>query len=800
LPTRSPIKRRGQSRLAKKPPARAGRPNAGASPATKAARMPNADFRMLANALPQIIWTCSAAGVLEWVNDRWTEVTGLGLEASLRPKGALEAVHPEDRGPMQERFADALAASAPCEIEYRIRDRQGRYRYHLARVSPVRREDGSIQRWIAATFDVHARREAEEALRLSERRFEAVFQLSPQPTAITRAKDGACLHVNDALLEMTGFARGEFVGKTAVELGLWAPEARVHFLEHVDDESHAPPEVQVVRKDGAKVRTIVRAAAIDFGGEPCIITTAMDVTEQRRVESALRESEACARARADELTTLTEAVPAMVLIAQDPECREVRTNHTGREILRMGATDNVSKTAYDPEATRHFTVFIDGVEVPAGDLPLQRAARGEEVRENEQEIRFDDGQVVHLFGSVVPLRDTEGAPRGSIGAFVDVTRLKRAEAAMREADRRKDEFLALLSHELRNPLAPILNAAELIRSGPDGGRSPEGEVILRQSRHLQRLVDDLLEVSRVATGKVTLSRRPLDVGSVISRAIEATRPLFEQQRHSLAVELRDDELVVDADEVRLTQVVSNLLSNAARYTPSGGHVWVKAARQGAEVVVEVRDDGVGIDASLLPHVFETFVQGARGPDRAQGGLGLGLSLVQSLTALHGGTVEARSDGPYRGSTFTVRLPAAGALHLAADDVEIRAPRRARTAQLRRVLIVDDNRDGAEMVSYLLTRAGHEVRVAHDPEQALLALDGFRPHVAILDIGLPIMDGYTLGRELRARLADAPPVLVALSGYGQEHDKAESKRAGFAHHLSKPVDADTLVDVVTSVAD
>ncbi len=755
---------------------------------------------MLSNALPQIIWTCSATGALEWVNERWTEVTGLGLEDSLKPEGALGAVHPDDRGPLLAQFADALAASTPCEIEYRIRDRQGNYRYHLARVAPVRREDGRIQRWIAATFDVHARHEAEAALRLSEHRFEAVFQLSPQPTAITRKRDGACLHVNDALLEMTGFTRDEFVGKTAVELGLWAPEARVHFLEHVNDDSRRTSEVQLVRKDGAMVNAIVRAAAIDFGGEPCIITTAMDVTEQRRAESALRESEARARARADDLATLTEAVPAMVLIAQDPECRDVRTNRTGREILRMGATENVSKTADDPEATRHFKVFVDGAEVPPGDLPLQRAASGEEVRGYEEEIRFDDGQVVHLYGSVVSLRNADGAPRGSLGAFVDVTPLKRAEAAMREADRRKDEFLALLSHELRNPLAPILNAAELIKGGPAGERSPEGEVILRQSRHLQRLVDDLLEVSRVATGKVTLSKSLLDVGSVISRAVEATRPLFEQQRHSLAVELRDDGLVVDGDEVRLTQVVSNLLSNAARYTPCGGHVWVRAASRGAAVVIEVSDDGLGIEASLLPHVFDTFVQGARGPDRAQGGLGLGLSLVRSLTALHGGAVEARSDGPHRGSTFTVRLPAAGSLPPRTPDVEMRAPKHGSKAQLRRVLVVDDNRDGAEMVSHLLTRAGHEVRIAHDPEQALLALDGFRPHVAILDIGLPMMDGYTLGRELRSRLADAPPVLVALSGYGQEHDKAESKRAGFARHLSKPVDADTLVDVVASVAE
>ena len=366
---------------------------------------------------------------------------------------------------------------------------------------------------------------------------------------------------------------------------------------------------------------------------------------------------------------------------------------------------------------------------------------------------------------------------------------------MREADRRKDEFLALLSHELRNPLAPILTAAQLMQLRGDVATPREREVIIRQVQHLVRLVDDLLDVSRVARGKVTLAKRPLEIVTVVAKAVEATAPLLEQRRHRLELAVPSEGLLVDADEVRLTQVVSNLLTNAARYTGSGGRIDVSAAREGGEVVLRVRDNGQGIEPALLPHIFEMFVQGARGSDRSQGGLGLGLALVQTLTVLHGGTVSARSEGLGRGSEFTVRLPAAAP---AAEATH--APEREGRAGARgqRVLIVDDNRDGAEMISALLADAGYEVRLAGDPSQALAAAQAFRPEVAILDIGLPVMDGYTLGRELRARQSDAPPILIALTGYGQEQDRRRSADAGFTLHLVKPVDPEKLTHVVDAL--
>ena len=373
--------------------------------------------------------------------------------------------------------------------------------------------------------------------------------------------------------------------------------------------------------------------------------------------------------------------------------------------------------------------------------------------------------------------------------------LSRAEASRAEAEREsraKDEFLAMLGHELRNPLSPIVSAVELLRRrGQEGAR--ELAVIDRQAQHLVHLVDDLLDVARITRGRIALRIEPVRLASAVARAAETTGPILEGRQHRLTVNMPSD-LVVRGDAVRLAQVVGNLLSNAARYTPPGGHIEVRARREGGRAVLEVEDDGQGMPAELVPRVFDLFVQGPRALDRPEGGLGLGLTLVRRLVELHGGSVAARSAGPGRGSTFTVTLPAGMEAPAAAPSPA--APRRGLG---HRILVVDDNADSAELMTELFREAGHEVVSAHDGLAALRAIEGFVPEIAVLDVGLPAMDGYDLAGRIAQRLGRRAPAFVSLTGYGQPSDRERSRVAGFVRHVVKPADPQALLDLIEEVA-
>ena len=375
-------------------------------------------------------------------------------------------------------------------------------------------------------------------------------------------------------------------------------------------------------------------------------------------------------------------------------------------------------------------------------------------------------------------------------------RLSEAVQRAQEADRKKDEFLAILGHELRNPLAPIVTALDLMMMSGKGGFEREREVIRRQAEHLIRLVDDLLDISRVTREKLQLKREPLELWSVISHAIEVASPLFEQRHHRLVVDVPRTGIRVEADGVRLSQVFANLLANAAKYTEPGGQIAIRAQLAGTRIDVVVEDNGKGISTSLLPHIFEPFVQSDRTIDRAAGGLGLGLALVKSLTQLHGGTVTAHSDGPGKGSRFVVSLPQLSHVPTHAEEDTTQRLAIVETPS-RRVLVVDDNADAADTLADVLRKVGYDVAVAHDAPQALDIAAKFRPAIALLDIGLPVMDGYELARHLREQLAK-PPRLVAVSGYGHDADLARSRAAGFEVHLGKPVAMDVLVNVLGSL--
>jgi signal transduction histidine kinase len=378
-------------------------------------------------------------------------------------------------------------------------------------------------------------------------------------------------------------------------------------------------------------------------------------------------------------------------------------------------------------------------------------------------------------------------------AELDRQRLDEALHQAEAANRAKDEFLAMLGHELRNPLAPIATAVQLLnmRRDPDA-RRPELAVIDRQVKHVIRLVDDLLDVSRITRGKVQLKRSRIEASQVVSDAVEMASPLLEQRRHHLTVSVARGGLPLDADDARLAQVVANLLTNAAKYTEPGGEISIAATVEDGEVVIRVRDNGRGIAGEMLSRIFELFVQGQRSPDRAEGGLGLGLALVRSLVELHGGSVSAHSDGPGCGSEFVVRLPEAPVESAAPDVAAVVSPAGGFSPQ-KRVLLVDDNGDAAELLGEVLRSAGHQVAIAHDGPEALGLLQQFHPEVAVLDIGLPVMDGYELARRLRKSFRQLR--CIAVTGYGQETDRARSRQAGFELHLVKPVDVSALLQAV-----
>lgn len=374
----------------------------------------------------------------------------------------------------------------------------------------------------------------------------------------------------------------------------------------------------------------------------------------------------------------------------------------------------------------------------------------------------------------------------------EVEQRRRAEEALREADRRKDQFLATLAHELRNPLAPLRNALQILRlAGHDRQASEEAhELMERQLSQMVRLVDDLLDVARISCNKIELRRARVDLGAVIRNAVDTSRPLIEAAGHELSLTLPDRAIHVDADALRLAQVFSNLLNNAAKYTEPGGSIAIAAERQGSEVVVAVRDSGVGIEAEKLPVVFDLFAQVDRTLERSQGGLGIGLTLVKQLTELHGGSVEARSAGHGQGSEFVVRLPIAAVTTMPTSDVSTGELPSVHSTRLR-VLVVDDNKDSARTLERLLSIMGHETRTAYDGGEAMELARSYRPDVILLDIGLPVMSGYEAARSIRCQPWGQDVLMVALTGWGQEDDRRRSREAGFDVHLVKPVEPDVL---------
>lgn len=433
---------------------------------------------------------------------------------------------------------------------------------------------------------------------------------------------------------------------------------------------------------------------------------------------------------------------------------------------------------------------------------LRRIRRGEAIRHYETTRRHKNGTLLDISLSVSPIHDATGKVIGASKIARDIGERKRMEEALRDSDRRKDEFLAMLSHELRNPLATIRNSVQLLRMDP--GDTMQRKVLApleRQVSTLTRLVDDLMDVSRVTMGRVHLQRCDVAVDRVVRDAADSVRREMRHRKHTFTISAIDRNLIVNVDVVRLEQVVVNLLTNAAKYTPDGGTIALTVKREGREAVLRVQDSGIGIRPELLPHVFALFSQGATTLDRAKGGLGIGLALVKHLVEMHGGSVEARSAGQGEGSEFVVRLPLVESSERPGERAEAPLSDGSKgDDHSLRVLVVDDNRDSADLQATLLQHNGHEVRTAYDGTDALKVALQFLPDVVLLDIGLPEIDGYEVAYRMRQKDVLDGVVLIAMTGYGQPEDRLRSQAVGFDHHLVKPAEFAELQNILASVRD
>jgi PAS domain S-box-containing protein len=664
-------------------------------------------------------------------------------------------------------------------------------------VDPGRRVAELQQQARALEAEVARHRLAEATLRQREQELAEFFENASEGIHKV-AGDGTIVWANRAELEMLGYTWEEYVGRNVADF--YVDKALIRdILERLQRGETLRDEAAVLRcRDGGTKPVLINSnACFDAGRLVYTRCFTRDASERVAREQAIEQR-----------NRLLLQAPVGACILRGPQLHHELTNDRYCEMV--GRRDIVGKTLREAFP-----------ELAGSDWErlLQRLYReGEPFVADEYPVTLDIGggpeQRFYKL-SIQALRQPSGATEGLMAIAVDVTDQVRArrrleqtsverEALLQElheASRAKDEFLAMLGHELRNPLSPIVTALQLMRMRGDTGTAREQAIIQRQVEHLVRLVDDLLDISRITRGKIDLKREHCSLSTVLTKAIEQASLLLEQRSHRLNVEV-EPELQWTGDPVRLAQVVANLLTNAARYTDVGGQITLRAWREHAQgLAISVKDNGNGISAQMLPRIFDLFFQGQRSVDRAEGGLGIGLALVRSLVQMHGGTVQAHSDGPGRGSEFVVRLPIAPQ---AAGPGPERPPAAAASTPApaspalrpRRVLVVDDNVDAADSLGRLLGGSGHGVRVFHDPVAALQALPGLDPEVAILDIGLPVIDGYELGARIRETCGPGCR-LIALSGYGLDADKARSLAIGFAHHLVKPVDGETVLALVNA---
>jgi PAS domain S-box-containing protein len=729
-------------------------------------------------------------------NQRFCEITGRDLEQILQV-GFTDITHPDDRERDLAIVAPVLRGEAQrWEIDKRYVRPDGSVAWVIVSGRLISDQRGRPLRTIASVADVTARRQAEERLRESERRFRVAQESSLMPfTIMSAVRDSAgaiCdfqwIYANPAASTYLNLTPEELIGRRMLKLLPNASRDSVLYEAYTRVvETGEPHNLEIFYRtdDGTRIFQNV-ASKLEDG----VAAWHVDITESKRMAAEIAASRS-------ELRLVTDTA-AVMLAHCDQDARILFINRAYADRFGREPEDLVGlllSEAVEPETLEVIGPYVDQAlngRIVDFEVELPHARLGQR----------------YMKGTYVPEIDGDGAVRGFVASLSDITDRRRLEEQLREADRRKDEFLATLAHELRNPLAPIRTAVDYIKlTGPaDPGLRRAEDIIGRQTALLTRLVDDLLDLSRLSRGRVTLRRERIDLRIALQDAVETCRPLIDAADQTLTIDVppgvtegvspdsNGPDLAANGDLARLSQVFSNLLNNAAKFTPPGGHITLSARHVDGEIAVAVQDDGAGFPPEAAQEIFEMFAQGPSPAEQPQSGLGIGLTLVRQLVELHGGRVTAESAGPGKGSTFTVYLPAStpacstGSAPAAASEAAPPSPS-------RQVLVCDDNEDAAMMLALLLRSAGHSVSTAHDGFEAVAQAEALRPEVVILDIGMPRMDGYEAARRIRELPGGEKVRLIALTGWGQDKDKQRAREAGFDEHLTKPVDGDVLQRLV-----
>ncbi|NEX63948.1 PAS domain S-box protein [Noviherbaspirillum galbum] len=656
-------------------------------------------------------------------------------------------------------------------------------RWVRATAHPIKDTSGEVQEVMLVHDDVTEQVMAEQAMLASESRLKQLANTIPQ-LAWMADSTGWIHWYNDRWYAYTGTTPDQMEGWGWQQVHDPAALPRIldKWKQHL--ASGAPFEMTFPLRghDGLyrPFYTLVAPLKDERGQVTQWFGTNTDVSSLQAAERALRLSE----------EKLLEGLDAGRMVVWEWDLRSDDIDYSPNAASILGYT-----AGNFHEQSRHF--HPEDAPLLLDAIHQARETRGQ-FRILNRRIRPDNGALIWLETLGKVICDEQGQPVAIRGLNIDVTERVKAESEIKEASRRKDEFLAMLAHELRNPLAPIAMATQLMRMQQlDGARKEQAvDIIDRQVKHMTELVDDLLDVSRVTRGLVELDRDTVDLKAVVAHAVEQVRPLIDSRHHALTVRMLGENVHVHGDHTRLVQVIVNLLSNAAKYTPQHGEINLQVDVSESQARIRVTDNGCGIDAALMPYLFDLFTQAERTPDRSQGGLGIGLALVKSMVQLHGGQVKAESAGRNRGSTFIVLLPLIP-VEPPADRNDL--PMTPDAGERLRILIVDDNRDAGESLGTLLSALGHDVKVCEDGASALALAGSHRPRLCILDIGLPDMTGYELASRLRKNAALPGMECVALTGYGQSHDRALTKAAGFRHHFVKPVDVQQLMKVILDIA-